>query len=389
MFFKRGVIEFNVNKIKERQQILILNQKTKDKDPRDLDPQLLLYVDATTLQKHWICMTCHKYGCNRIVPPLNLARGLDFPEVDPSILDLNEVEERLCSPRIAFQRIKYAGWDQQRVLRGNVVNVPIDVEETVKLLPRSLQDAEYIEIKLMRRMNYKHPYLSAMVRPKAVEQALNVLERSPLFKKLEIVINRNESDGTPCIDLKTPDETQNQMRSELMPNIVANEKDNSSDNDDSDDDFYDDNPCKNNPQIHSTMLVNLDVEEVNMQEALGLINKSSTSSSSTSGRDKAASVNPQQPPQLAIAPGQYKIPISAYHDEFGEEATFLKIFGGHLIDEDAKKLSMLQRCKSYFRRHDRRCAQDINYIFYMYRKLMTAKLLSSIQMSLKRLVVLN
>ena len=88
---------------------------------------------------------------------------------------------------------------------------------------------------------------------------------------------------------------------------------------------------------------------------------------------------------IKIAPGQNSSPISMMHDEYAEEATFLKIFGGSLVIQKIDQRVTLQgRCKSYFRRYDRRCANSIPYIFYMYRKLMAQKLSSAISICLKK-----
>ena len=39
----------------------------------------------------------------------------------------------------------------QRSLKGNIVNVPSDVTETLKSLPRTLTDSETIQVKLKRK----------------------------------------------------------------------------------------------------------------------------------------------------------------------------------------------------------------------------------------------
>lgn len=93
---------------------------------------------------------------------------------------------------------------------------------------------------------------------------------------------------------------------------------------------------------------------------------------------------------MAIAPAQNNAPIPYGRDPYGEEATFLKIFGGHLMNKDVHERVTLQgRCKSFIRRYDRRCATNIPYLFYMYRKLMTQKLTSAINVSLRKSSVRN
>jgi len=88
-----------------------------------------------------------------------------------------------------------------------------------------------------------------------------------------------------------------------------------------------------------------------------------------------------------IAPGQQSVPISLTSDEYGEELTFLKIFDGQLRPVALKKLTYSSICKAYFRCYDRRCAENITCIFYMYKKLIAFKLVSSINLCLKRFKV--
>ena len=62
-----------------------------------------------------ICNTCDTYARgNKKVPRLALSNGLDFNAIDESLENLNELEERLCSPRIPFLKIRPLGWDKQK-----------------------------------------------------------------------------------------------------------------------------------------------------------------------------------------------------------------------------------------------------------------------------------
>lgn len=51
----------------------------------------------------WLCLTCHKHLKKDKVPPSAISNGLKFPE-KPSFFDLNELECRLISPRLAFKK---------------------------------------------------------------------------------------------------------------------------------------------------------------------------------------------------------------------------------------------------------------------------------------------
>ena len=325
----------------------------------------LKQVQIRTDNKLWICITCSEYvRLRQELPTLCLANNLKLPDVLETIVELNDTEERLCSPRIAFIRIIPLKWDRQKGLRGNVVNVPVDVMETVKLLPRSFSATETIQVNFMRRMNYNQAYLSDQVRPRSVVLALQDLANSDLFRKLGIeldleYIRRHQSLRELVDYIVDPNENQR---------VDSEEEEENDDLDlgvihrvqklyDENDDDNQDNEGDPNQQLLPTMLLNDDERAGNQVS-------------------------------IRIAPGQHALPISYMHDDYAEEATFLKIFGGHIVIERINQRVTLQgRCKSYFRNYDRRCATNIPYIFYMYRKLMCQKLLSAINISLKKSIV--
>ncbi|RNA17245.1 ubiquitin carboxyl-terminal hydrolase 8 isoform X1, partial [Brachionus plicatilis] len=84
-----------------------------------------------------------------------------------------------------------------------------------------------------------------------------------------------------------------------------------------------------------------------------------------------------------IAPGEGIQPRSLLSDKDAEELTFIKIYGGEkYLPKVQLKYGM--RCKSEFRRFDRRCAEDINKIFYSYKKLVSKKLNAAIDTCLRK-----
>ena len=92
--------------------------------------------------------------------------------------------------------------------------------------------------------------------------------------------------------------------------------------------------------------------------------------------------------ELKIAPAEKNSPISLHKDKHGEELTFLKIHGGQAKKtiEKRTELSFTEaaECKSYFRRYDRRCAENIQFIFYKLKKLLAEKLNSAISIAIKK-----
>lgn len=73
-------------------------------------------------------------------------------------------------------------------IKGPVVNVPVDTDEMLKQLPRSLQD-KCIVVNIKRRMFAKTTYLSNMVSRDMLGPWVEVLRDSPLYKHYGIDID--------------------------------------------------------------------------------------------------------------------------------------------------------------------------------------------------------
>jgi hypothetical protein len=123
LFFPRAVKRVDPNNISDesfRKQIFNANLKDSNGN-------------------YFACKTCKNGISSGKVPTLALSRGLDFKEVPEVLKVLNDTERSLLSPRLSFLRLKKLGWDQQKGMKGNVVNVPIDVQETLQKCYRENQ----------------------------------------------------------------------------------------------------------------------------------------------------------------------------------------------------------------------------------------------------------
>ena len=92
----------------------------------------------------WICQSCDKSLKKNKIPPCAAKNGMSFA-VKPDFFDLKELECRLLAPRLAFQKI-IAPRGNQLKIKGNVVNVPADVNNTVNVLPRLPEESGTIKV---------------------------------------------------------------------------------------------------------------------------------------------------------------------------------------------------------------------------------------------------
>lgn len=123
------------------------------------------------------------------------------------------MELLLVTPRILFSRIQPV-FDGQNKLKGNIVNVPLDTMETFEsLLPRDITNTKVIQLKFMRRMDYKRPYKYGIVNLEKVYRALKYLVNKPLFNDNDIKLKNFDNSKLPFITNK--EDQQNYIRENI------------------------------------------------------------------------------------------------------------------------------------------------------------------------------
>jgi hypothetical protein len=304
------------------------------------------FIDTVCYLKHAIiklCVTCRKDIMSNKVPNLGLSNGLAFYEVPDCLKILTELEERLISPRIPFMAIRSLGSCKQFGLKGNLVNVPMNVDTNVSVLPRSFSDTYTIQLKLMRQMKNKNAFMYETIRPKAVHTAVKYLVEQELYKDEGIVISHdwlkeysNERENFIIDDEdKKLDENEN-IGKDFDDEDTWNERD--------------DKPV--NPSATETLLN----DEIGDQNDIG----------------------------IKFAPGENNRPISILMDLKVDELTFPKIYCGKQRKIKANvKLTYAKIAKSELRMFDRRCGR-ISKLFFTYKKLQTRKFSDAISINLRK-----
>ena len=90
----------------------------------------------------------------------------------------------MLAPRLAFQKLLQAPRGNQFKIKGNVANVPKEVNNTVNMLPRLPQENGTIKVQLKRQLEYKSSALSLNGRPNKILQAANWLSsNSTLYRE--------------------------------------------------------------------------------------------------------------------------------------------------------------------------------------------------------------
>ena len=292
---------------------------------------------------------------------MNYSHGLRFEPLPECLKGLTETEERLLSPRIPFMIIRSYGITKQNELHGNIVNVPMAVQETLKKLPRAINENQTCLIKWKRMMKYKNAYLCEYIRPFKVMQAFEYLQTTELYKENNITLSE---------DWKNIDQD-----SDLIP-FEPHDKLDENDSDSSDTEFI-------KEEVTNTNIDNNDNKKSDIQllkedekwderddEEKQMIGNTDTILDEYSNEG------------LLIAPGEGQIPRSILYDKDATELTFPTIFAGKRY-KVKNKLSFSKIARVQLRNIDKR-ARKTSYLFYMMKKAQTQRISSAITLCMRK-----
>ena len=100
----------------------------------------------------------------------------------PIVQWILELEERLVSIRIEFEKIRQCGykWAQMGLI-GSIINVPVTTEIIQKALPQCINETTIILVSLKRRLDYRSAYQIGKVWAITVMKALKKLCSKQLY----------------------------------------------------------------------------------------------------------------------------------------------------------------------------------------------------------------
>ena len=108
---------------------------------------------------------------------------------------LEKLEQILIAQRIVFEKIVVTPKGQQKKVSGAICNVPVNCDETCKVLPRPPERSDIVMLKLKRKLKFRgHVYFHA-VHPQLIQNALNWLkQKNPLYYNVTTNMNNIDID---------------------------------------------------------------------------------------------------------------------------------------------------------------------------------------------------
>ena len=85
---------------------------------------------------------------------LSVANGMKWQNKPPE-LNLHQLEERFIALRIPFMQIRELPCGGQHSFKGNVINIPVDIQATINCLPRPMDENFTVAIQLKKKLSFK------------------------------------------------------------------------------------------------------------------------------------------------------------------------------------------------------------------------------------------
>ena len=252
-------------------------------------------------------------------------------------------------------------------MKGNVINVPVDIQPTVSCLPRPMDENFTIAVQLKKKLSYKKVDFKENVRPLRVLTALHwLVNKSELYKRSGVEIDVNwlkevteSSEETVRefleVSSKQNKEKHKQNRNEEDMNVSSFSKD-SMTADDYGSDHY--SEIDTNEQVAN---VDTLVDDENLENKY----------------DKV----------ITFAPGEGQHPLSLYHDADAEYLCFPTIFCGQRRpskEERTVAVHYSDIVKWELRSFNRRAAQSFPNIFFKHKKLQMKRISDKVNLAVRR-----
>ncbi|XP_039453727.1 uncharacterized protein LOC120432566 [Culex pipiens pallens] len=291
-----------------------------------------------------VCQTCHNSLRNGKVPTLSTSNGFTYPEKPANLPPLDPITERLIAPRLPFMQIRRLSHARgSYTIIGQIINVPVDVNEMVRMLPRQLEDDYAFNVCIKKQLIHKSNYLQGYVKKSVVKAWLRYLINTPLYKREGIVLDES------LIEPDVPEGTDGEEMVEL--------------------------------EVSEVVDVPRDVPRIPQQNDQIALDVLETEAELFTGQQQTVLWNEDM--SLNIAPGQNRMPTSIVYDQYAEELSFPGIYQGKIRSyRKGVRVTPYDKATSETRRRDRRGAKP-THILYMGVKIMRLRVHDGVSSSFR------
>nr|KAF7431628.1 hypothetical protein H0235_004552 [Vespula pensylvanica] len=168
------------------------------------DQQLLIAeFPRVNLDTVMACKDCIKSLSRGHIPIYSTSNGFVYPQKPSHLPELDLVSERLISPYIPFiqiRRLRHV--HKQNGIFGQIINIPVSVNNIVRQLPRNIDNDHCINVHIKKKKIHRSSYLMGFVNKHNIKMWLQYLTTTPLYRSYDITINQSFFDNTDKIDVQ-------------------------------------------------------------------------------------------------------------------------------------------------------------------------------------------
>ena len=104
-------------------------------------PTLLRYFPEHDVQSWVACSNCYRHLETGKIAPMCKWFGFEYPPKPTHLPPLDDISARLISPRLPFMQVRRLQHDTgAKAIVGQIVNLPVDVGDMIRRLPRNVDD---------------------------------------------------------------------------------------------------------------------------------------------------------------------------------------------------------------------------------------------------------
>lgn len=308
-----------------------------------------------------MCKTCKASVTKGKIPSLATYNGFKYPERPADLPELDIIAERLISPRLPFMQIRrLRHFNGQFAITGQIINVPVSVDNMINLLPRPLDGQEEdfcINVHIKKKLIHKTSYLHGLVKMSVIKRWLTYLVQNPLYTHFQIKVDDawfTTNDKNVIIDYTDVEVSSNHdnTQAHISPETAEH------------------TPPINPNSVQQHIHIDDFSEHIRIDESL--IAQQQTLMWS---EDKF----------LQIAPGENKVPESLLFDNYAEELSFPAIYLGEFrVFRDEITVTPFMMATSELRRSDRRGVVP-NKLLYTAMKIMRLRVCEGLKIGFKHI----
>ena len=306
----------------------------------------------------YICTNCRNSLRRGELPAMSLANGLHLDEIPQQLLELTSLEVIFIARRIPFMKLLGLPRGKQKAIHGCVVNVPVEPEQSVAVLPRVPSPDTVIPVRLKRKIHYRGHVLMQNIRPQKIRDALSLLKHgisNPLYD--DVVVNEDWERSSRAADPNLWETLTREPNNKETEDTEVNDEGSDEDEENKEDAIP---------------------EEDENSKLRGLPFDSCI-------QPKAVTVDSNL--MLNVAPGEGKKPEPFEKDQNSEEISFPHLFPsgkfGYSMQRQTK-ISMKKYFQTRILNSDGRFSKSIEYIFYAQYRTEAKEIADSLSVALRK-----